>query len=247
MNPIGSQTIELLPVLVEQKAVSPEQGKTSTPVLEPISSIEKEETDMPEEPVLSMTRKQLYDEIWEISVAGLARKYDIPYSQLMKQIKEAAIPIPSSGYWTLLNLGKPTTKIELPEPADAIISICKTVPRTRTKKKKVESPHRKVVKEEMKLTKNEPVLTAPAADSLIKERAASLTSNTTASTVIEKPVVPVAQAVNEPETYTQFGKTYNVYDNQGDGATGLLADKQSEFCCQWGNSMAFFLGVQGRG
>jgi len=72
--------------------------------------IGKEETDMPEEPVVNMTRKQLYDETWEISVAGLARKYDIPYSQLLKQIKEAAIPVPPSGYWTQLSFGKPATK-----------------------------------------------------------------------------------------------------------------------------------------
>lgn len=52
--------------------------------------------------VSSASEEQLhsYDEIWEISVAGVAKKYDIPYAQLMKQVKEAAIPIPPSGYWT---------------------------------------------------------------------------------------------------------------------------------------------------
>ena len=44
--------------------------------------------------VIRLTRKQLYDEIWEISAAGTAKKYDIPYSQFLKQIKEANIPIP---------------------------------------------------------------------------------------------------------------------------------------------------------
>ena len=48
--------------------------------------------------VIRLTRKQLYDEIWEISAAGTAKKYDIPYSQFLKQIKEANIPILPSGY-----------------------------------------------------------------------------------------------------------------------------------------------------
>ena len=82
---------------------------------------------MPEETAIEMTRKQLYDEIWEVSVAGVAKKYDIPYTQLMKQIKAADISIPPSGYWAKLGFGKPVTKLELTEPADAIISIYKTV------------------------------------------------------------------------------------------------------------------------
>ena len=53
--------------------------------------------------VIRLTRKQLYDEIWEISAAGTAKKYDIPYSQFLKQIKEANIPIPPSGYWTKIS------------------------------------------------------------------------------------------------------------------------------------------------
>lgn len=167
---------------------------------------------MPEEPALNMTRKQLYDEIWEISVAGLARKYNIPYSQLMKQIKAAAIPIPSSGYWTLLNLGKPTTQPELPEPADSIISIYKTVPRTRTKKKKVESPLTKVVKEEQQPAENGPV---SVADPPLKEATSSPASDTSVSTVIEGPAVLAPPVViNKPETFTRYGQTYNVYDRE---------------------------------
>ena len=85
---------------------------------------------------IEMTRKRLYDEIWEISVAGVAKKYNLPYAHLMKQIKEAGIPIPPSGYWTKLNFNKPVTKFELPEPADEMISIHRTVSVTRKKKNK---------------------------------------------------------------------------------------------------------------
>jgi hypothetical protein len=63
-----------------------------------------------------------------------AKKYDIPYSHLLKQIKEAGIPIPPSGYWIKLNFGKNVTKLELSEPADEMITIYKTVPFSRKKK-----------------------------------------------------------------------------------------------------------------
>lgn len=83
----------------------------------------KEEAAMIRTPSVKLTRRQIYDEIWKISVAGMAKKYDIPYTQLMKQIKEAQIPIPPSGYWTKLSFGKPVTKPELGEPLDEAISL----------------------------------------------------------------------------------------------------------------------------
>ena len=77
--------------------------------------------------VIRLTRKQLYDEIWEISAAGTAKKYDIPYSQFLKQIKEANIPIPPSGYWTKISFGKPVEKTALKKPFDKVVSLVKEV------------------------------------------------------------------------------------------------------------------------
>ncbi|MDD4402979.1 MAG: hypothetical protein PHI24_14320 [Desulfitobacteriaceae bacterium] len=208
---MDGRAVELLPELGEQAATSPEPESISTPpVLEPISTIGKEEADMPEEPVIKLTRKQLYDEIWEISVAVLARKYDIPYSQLMKQIKAAAIPVPPSGYWTQLSYGKPTVKPELPDPTDAVISIYKTVSFARTKKRKTEPPTGKVAKETQP-SENKP---APSAlvDDTPQEAATLSAAETAASAASEDHAVPTTSAVSEPETYTQYGRTYNVYD-----------------------------------
>ena len=75
---------------------------------------EKKETDLgrkeDEETMPSLTvkltRKELYEEIWKLSVAGVARKYDIPYVKCLAQIKAAQIPVPPSGYWTKINFGK---------------------------------------------------------------------------------------------------------------------------------------------
>lgn len=54
---------------------------------------------------IKLSRKQLYDEIWLLSVAGVARKYNLNYSRLIGSCKEAGIPYPSSGYWTRKNMG----------------------------------------------------------------------------------------------------------------------------------------------
>ena len=56
--------------------------------------------------IVKLSRKQLYDEIWLLSVAGVARKYNLNYSRLIGSCIEAGIPYPSSGYWTRKNMGK---------------------------------------------------------------------------------------------------------------------------------------------
>jgi hypothetical protein len=67
--------------------------------------------------VITLSRKQLYDEVWTISVQGVAKKYNLHYQQLLNSCKEANIPIPSSGYWTRLKCGKDVSQevIELPK------------------------------------------------------------------------------------------------------------------------------------
>lgn len=70
---------------------------------------------MIEEQITRLSRVQLYNEIWEISVTGVAKKYNVPYLEMMKLCKIADIPIPPSGYWTKLKFGKPVTKKPLPE------------------------------------------------------------------------------------------------------------------------------------
>lgn len=168
---------------------------------------------MPEEPAIEMTRKQLYDEIWEISVAGVAKKYDIPYAQLMKQVKEASIPIPPSGYWTKLSFGKPVIKIELTEPIDAIISIYKNFPIVSTNKAKDEQTSKKIAKE-----LNERPIKEQAFPALTQDD-----SNETTILKIENDINSLQTedtgdlgipTVTEPETYSRYGQTYNVYNRE---------------------------------
>ncbi len=70
---------------------------------------------MTEEQTTKLSREQLYDEIWKISVSGVAKKYNVPYAELLKLCKENNIPYPPSGYWTQLNFGKAVNKTPLPD------------------------------------------------------------------------------------------------------------------------------------
>lgn len=66
---------------------------------------------------MKFERKQLYDEIWEISLTGVSKKYGLNYTKLVQACKENNIPYPSSSYWTKKNMGLDFSNefVELPE------------------------------------------------------------------------------------------------------------------------------------
>lgn len=78
--------------------------------------------------VTRLTRKQIYDEVWSISISGMAKKYGISYSLLWKQIKDANIPIPPAGYWTKKEYGKETVVAELKGNPDEVVELYKRMP-----------------------------------------------------------------------------------------------------------------------
>lgn len=83
---------------------------------------------MSEGQFIKISRELLYNEIWEISVSGVAKKYNVPYAELLRLCKRIEVPIPPSGYWVKLRFGKPVEKIPLPESAqsEAILPILDT-------------------------------------------------------------------------------------------------------------------------
>ncbi|WP_339186036.1 hypothetical protein NST37_24835 [Brevibacillus sp. FSL K6-6036] len=90
---------------------------------------------MTEEQSLVLSRKQIYNEVWELSLAGVARKYSISYSLIYNLCKEANVPIPPSGYWTKLNFGKPVSKPPLPDSTINEVAIPRAkTPRIRVQK-----------------------------------------------------------------------------------------------------------------
>lgn len=153
-------------------------------------------------PIIALTRRQIYDEIWETSVAGMAKKYDMPYGLLMKQIKTAQIPIPPSGYWTQLSFGKQVTKPELPEPFDELITISTT--------------HKTIRKEKVRQTSPKP----KADDAPLPPVNNNIEKKTPTSTLAQSPS-PVADVSEgqgeesvEPETIVEYGQKYNIYNRE---------------------------------
>lgn len=85
---------------------------------------------MTEDQFIKISREFLYSEIWDISASGVAKKYKVPYTELLRLCKEAEIPIPPSGYWTKLSFGKPVIKMILPEsPLIEVILPTNTMPK----------------------------------------------------------------------------------------------------------------------
>lgn len=89
---------------------------------------------MPEEQFIKIGRELLYNEIWEVSVSGVAKKYNVPYAELLRLCKEIEIPIPPSGYWTKLRLGKPVEQIPLPESAHSEVILPTNVEPKRSRR-----------------------------------------------------------------------------------------------------------------
>lgn len=74
---------------------------------------------------IKFERKKLYDEIWEISLTGVSKKYGLNYTKLVQACKENNIPYPSSSYWTKKNMELDFSKeiVELPESEQNEIEI----------------------------------------------------------------------------------------------------------------------------
>lgn len=74
---------------------------------------------------MKFEREKLYNEIWDISLTGVSKKYGLNYAKLVQVCKENNIPYPSSAYWTKKNMGLDYTKeiIELPEAEEKEIEV----------------------------------------------------------------------------------------------------------------------------
>ncbi|MCB5953345.1 hypothetical protein LI951_14845 [Enterococcus sp. BWT-B8] len=131
------QQVVINGVFAKGKASSDDTEKESKGSNLNIIYLEKEEKWMPEQPALIKTRKELYDEIWKISIAGVAKKYNIPYGHMIRQLKIAEIPVPPSGYWMKLSSGKEVSVLELTGDPEESVSIYKTTPGVKSRKKAV--------------------------------------------------------------------------------------------------------------
>ena len=53
-----------------------------------------------------MSRKELYDHVWEKPIIHFAKENGLNYGRLLCTLKENDIPYPPSGYWTKVSLKK---------------------------------------------------------------------------------------------------------------------------------------------
>ena len=65
-----------------------------------------------------MSRKELYNHVWEKPVSHLAKENGLNYGRLLCTLKENDIPYPSSGYWTKVSLKKEVSFEKKPLPGD---------------------------------------------------------------------------------------------------------------------------------
>lgn len=139
---------------------------------------------------IRLTRKDLYEEIWNISVAGVSKKYGIPYARCLTKIKAAQIPVPPSGYWSKLSFGKSVEQTPLSGDGDAVVEL---------------------IQEAVNSTKD-------TEKRKLQEKTASGSSpapSPVETTPQKPPETETAQiTVNPPETLEKFGQAYNVYHRE---------------------------------
>ena len=73
--------------------------------------------------VISLTRQQLYDEVWKQSLVKVAQKYNLHYGRLISSLKQANVPYPPSGYWTRVDFGKDVSTDLVPLSGDVDVSV----------------------------------------------------------------------------------------------------------------------------
>lgn len=61
-----------------------------------------------------LSRKELYDLVWQESMLSLSKRYNISNVGLRKMCIRMEIPVPPSGYWTKVQFGKKVKKTALP-------------------------------------------------------------------------------------------------------------------------------------
>ena len=108
----------------------------------------------------AMSREDLYAEVWELSVKGVAEKYNLPYTKLLKKCKEADIPVPGTKYWIDKYKGVPVEMGPLPSSEITQIEISEDEQEKERKKpikKEIETPEKiESEKTTIETTTNEP-------------------------------------------------------------------------------------------
>lgn len=143
---------------------------------------------------ITVSRKQLYDEIWELSASGVAKKYGVPYSLFLQQVKLSGVPIPPSGYWTKIRFGKPVEIIPLSGDPEELVTF-EAMPSSKAGRKRPLRAQRSKHKSAEEAEENATGKATEARPEIAEEQS-------------------LLPSPSEVETIDYYGQTYNVYDRE---------------------------------
>lgn len=149
-------------------------------------------------PVLTVSRKQLYDEIWEMSALKVAEKYGVPYQHFLRKIKDSGIPIPPAGYWTKINFGKAVEKIPLSGDPEKILTF-----------ELASLPHKSTRSGALK--PEVAIKTVDVAPMVVTTTDSDKEAGRRSEGIQE---LSVPDSPQEAETIERYGQTYNIYNRE---------------------------------
>lgn len=89
--------------------------------------------------MLSISRKDLYEKLWNIGITKTAKELNVPYNKLKNLCTNNDIPLPTASYWSSLHMGneKPVQSL-LPNPNDnRMITLVKAKKQSTAAPKKI--------------------------------------------------------------------------------------------------------------
>lgn len=64
---------------------------------------------------VTVTRQELYENVWKFSLSQLANDWGTTYAQLVAACEAMNVPRPPSGHWVRLSMGQPVGRVQLPD------------------------------------------------------------------------------------------------------------------------------------
>ena len=104
-----SEELALLPEGRRVEEAEAEEIKTSAPAAEAV--VEPVQNRGP----IRVTRQELYEKVWQMSLKRLADEWGTSYVQLVGACEAINVPRPPGGHWVRLSSGLPVEKFQLPE------------------------------------------------------------------------------------------------------------------------------------
>ena len=114
---------------------------------------------MPDETV-RLTRRELYEQVWEQPMSRLAKQYGISDVALAKRCRKLRIPVPGRGYWRKLEVGQKVRRTPLPPGRDSDIHEIVITRTQRTPETDPDDPEEHPLVEHEKRPKNRIVVAA---------------------------------------------------------------------------------------